>query len=512
MANIQNKVIQIYNNVQIVDEVYYQFSAMANKFAEDFKDRSPALNLSIDQSFVSKYKVADQLRKRLINPQNYTDYQDVLLPPELTTVDQFNKLIDLLEATNTPPNTFSPPIPTAQPSLLNNSRLIYPPENYPNLDPRTTGRLVILAPYKPDSFLVNSDVRNWLLNNSLLWGFLLYDNIGLYYEGLQKIKEQITNAEQIVYGTGILNTVQKYQSTPIPQSIITTSSDQVLSANAVPPPSSASNQGIQVGECTEVQRNGVKKLIHTGLEPQFANKRRTPRSITLHITAGWGDNAQRTVDYVGRCDGSKTSQTGIVTPAPSWWRFSGIHYAVDRKGVVAAGIPEDIECIHGNNWNAYGIGVEIGNFGALVQVNGEWRTKSYNNPITHPRIQGQPVDLGFLWEGERYFLEYTDVQIAALEQLLNQIMARWPDIRQGVTGQNLWRTVFGVPGGKPSPNQQVVPLGGGQLKQAGILPDGYASYGMFAHITGTDSGSDRHTDAIPTPKLVSMLKRLGYTE
>ena len=60
------------------------------------------------------------------------------------------------------------------------------------------------------------------------------------------------------------------------------------------------------------------------------------------------------------------------------------------------------------------------------------------------------------------------------------------------------KQVFGLKDGKPKNNSTV------KTQPA----KNYQQYGIFAHATG----GGNHTDIQPTPKIVAMLKRLGYTE
>jgi hypothetical protein len=234
--------------------------------------------------------------------------------------------------------------------------------------------------------------------------------------------------------------------------------------------------------CTEI-RPGVK--IHTGYEPQFNGRRnRDVRSITLHYTVGNG-NAQNTVEYVGRCSGK--------------FERGGIHYAIDLGGTVASGIPEKTYCVHGDNWNDHGIGVEIASFGAVKKLaNGTWRETAYNSKTISP---AQVIDLGFKYEGSQYFQDYTDIQITKLKQLILDIIGRYPKIKTGITGKNVWRYVFGLQNGKPKPGDSV-------RSQNASLYGGYAQYGLFSHSTGGGS----HSDSFPSPKMIKMLLSLGYVE
>jgi N-acetyl-anhydromuramyl-L-alanine amidase AmpD len=251
--------------------------------------------------------------------------------------------------------------------------------------------------------------------------------------------------------------------------------------------------------CTSVKRGNKLIWIHTGKEDQFF--KREVRSITLHFTAGYGRDAVDTVDGVGKC-GAK-------------YKRSGIHYAIDWQGKTAAGIPETIYSVHGDNWNNHGIGIEMCNLGRM-EPRPDKGNGDNGNPIFYSPAGGRfhydgqkfmgsimpPIaDLGFIWFKSRYYQEYTNPQIVALEKLIREIFTRYPKIKEAIQGKNLWSTTFRAVDGKPAP--------GSTPKIPKYPHANMKDYGIFTH--WSNSGGD-HTDSAPTPQLVAMLKRLGMTE
>ena len=230
--------------------------------------------------------------------------------------------------------------------------------------------------------------------------------------------------------------------------------------------------------------------VWTGNEPQFKS-RPTVNSIILHITDGAPTStSQETVNYVGGASKANT----LKAAGKDWWNKSGIHYAVDRSGNTASGVPELKISVHGDNWNTWGVGIEVVGAGSAINVNG-----STGNSKTFPTIKiDNVIDLGFTYNNYRYTQELTDPEIVSLEKLIKEIISRYPNIQKGITGQNLWKQVFGLKDGKPKNNSTV------KTQPA----KNYQQYGIFAHATG----GGNHTDIQPTPKIVAMLKRLGYTE
>lgn len=259
---------------------------------------------------------------------------------------------------------------------------------------------------------------------------------------------------------------------------------------------SASNDGDRINqgtsnECTVVTRGKNKIAIHTGKERQF--KKREVRSITLHITDGWGYTgcAQRTCDGVGACD--KEFNQG------------GIHYAVDWTGARVTGIPEDIRSVHGNNWNAHGIGIEIcAHFGVKSKgPAGPEQRVVYSNdavaPVGKASYGGTPnpgyCTLDYKYCGYSEFMEFTDAQITATYNLCTEILGRYPKMKAAIQGKNPYY-VWGW-------NSK--PAAGSNVKANKIE---YTEFGIFAHAASKGAS---HVDPPPTPKLIAMLKKLGMT-
>lgn len=268
--------------------------------------------------------------------------------------------------------------------------------------------------------------------------------------------------------------ITKIQSLAVADANETTYKDDTLYAKAV----------------LQSQPSVASGNVWTGNEPQFKS-RPTVNSIILHITDGNpSSTAQQTVDFVGGY--AKANQ--LKASRFDWWNQSGIHYAVDRSGNTTAGVPELKISVHGDNWNTLGVGIEVVGAGSAINVNG-----STGNSKSFPTIKiDNVIDLGFTYNNSRYTQELTDPEIESLEKLIKEIISRYPNIQKGITGQNLWKQVFGLKDGKPKNNSTVKTQPAKNYKQ----------YGIFAHATGGGT----HTDIQPTPKIVAMLKRLGYTE
>lgn len=255
-----------------------------------------------------------------------------------------------------------------------------------------------------------------------------------------------------------------------------------------------------------------------GTEPQFRDIVVT--SIILHITVG-NNTAQGTVDYVGKI-GSQDYDT------------NGIHYAVDRTGTTAAGIPEGKHAAHANEWKDYSIGIEIASYGYVVPFTLDDGTIEYatvydkrvdsdrekKRTIPADQVIQLKADDGkpWKWMGHEYFQEYTDVQIAALKTLIEGILSRHDGvkpiaingltsapIKDGIKG-SVW-SVFGMterPKSGKDYNRSTLSIP--PNKAAGKSWD---QLGIFTHTTAKTTD---HTDPIPTPKLINMLLSLGYKD
>jgi len=222
-------------------------------------------------------------------------------------------------------------------------------------------------------------------------------------------------------------------------------------------------------------KNG--KLVHTGTEPQFSEKR-TPRSIILHVTDGAPKSSpQEVVDFVGRCNGK--------------FARGGIHYAVGRDGKIVAGIPENVVSVHGDNWNEYGIGIEIVHPYTVFEQNGKYYwADGYEVPAS------EVVILNWYYGGENKFMEYSDEQLNSLKKLIREIWGRYPDIRTAYakyTPQKIYKSLWGF--------NEIPKSGQNYTKQPA---NRYNQYGIFGHATG---GGD-HGDPAPTPKLIKALTEL----
>lgn len=146
------------------------------------------------QSYLSEYDIVDELRAKLIAPSNIVDIIKLYERKPIVEVfmnhnEDYSKIKTGIYAAAK--NEFSPPIPEAYNSIGGISNLYLTPYNS-DQDPRRTARIIKLDP--PETIKTNID---WFVNNSLLYGFLLYGDINevadLIYVGDKAIKTYATN-------------------------------------------------------------------------------------------------------------------------------------------------------------------------------------------------------------------------------------------------------------------------------------------------------------------------------
>jgi len=246
-------------------------------------------------------------------------------------------------------------------------------------------------------------------------------------------------------------------------------------------PAAPAGTGGGTNGCTRLA-NG--KLVHTGNEPQFKNRQRVPRSIIFHVTDGNPNgDPQGTVDFVGRCDGK--------------FKTGGIHYAVGRNGVIASGIPENIDSVHGDNWNKYGIGIEINHPYTVFTKGGKYYwADGYEVPANQVAI------LPWSYDGNKMFMEYSPAQLNALKSLVYSIWGRYPEIKKSLANYDeplIYKALWGFP--------EIPKAGKNYVKNRWSSKySDYGAYGIFGHATGGGT----HGDPAPTPGLINLMKELIY--
>lgn len=227
MADLKDKVSQ-FGDVVIYTQANQYFTALNVKLNE-----ATGGKLEIQNSYLSKYEVVEDLRNllredfRTQKPEGASisdeDFEIVkpLLDTSISIIDivnesesNYNKLESFLNGLATDvKGAFDPPI--GEPFSAQGAT-VYPIPQTTELDPRRFGRVLQFEPFTKNQ-------KDWLINNAPLYGFVMYEDYGLYYIGFKQIQTQAQSS-------GIASIVNKFQQTPIPAGEINLSASSLANA------------------------------------------------------------------------------------------------------------------------------------------------------------------------------------------------------------------------------------------------------------------------------------------
>ena len=236
MANIKTSVVQ-QGQAIVIRELNDNFKLM---IAALQNDKTTALTL--EQGYLSAYDVVDELRKLVKDKTTTGATVDYTYPPTTTPstlpsdiaplLDSskvitdivkdgtYTKLLDFLNKLT--PADYEPPLASSFTSAEGVETFPYP--NYPAKDPRRTGMLIKPGPVDT---LKSPEILKWMVNNSILYGYVLYADNGLYYLGVDKIKTRLQKASnQQDELKKIVGTFLKSAST---LSLLSTTAEKVIS-------------------------------------------------------------------------------------------------------------------------------------------------------------------------------------------------------------------------------------------------------------------------------------------
>jgi hypothetical protein len=151
---------------------------------------------------------------------------------------------------------------------------------------------------------------------------------------------------------------------------------------------------------------------------------------------------------------------------------------------------------HANFKNSRSVGIEIVSIGGLILKDGKY---IYGKGSVYKGGSENVVDLGYTYNGYRYYEDISDVQADALTTLLKEIIQRNPEIKVNFTKsyESIYKNVFGLPG---------IPVKGNKYNT--IKPNGGTTgddSGIFIHATAKGG---THTDTFPSMKMLNVLKNL----
>lgn len=186
MANIKQMVVQ-QNQAIMLTEANDYFKYLTAGLQKD-----KGVSITVDQSYMSSYDVNNELRNFVKNKTTAPADIQSLLDSNKTIADivkenNYDKLKTYLD--NLTSADFEPPLKQDFTSAEGVMVKQFP--NHSSVDPRRTGRLVKPGPI---DILKSTEVLKWMINNSVLYGYVLYSDNGLYYIGSDAIKKQLKNA------------------------------------------------------------------------------------------------------------------------------------------------------------------------------------------------------------------------------------------------------------------------------------------------------------------------------
>ena len=233
MANVKDKVVQ-QGQAVVYTEANTNFGLMAAALKKD-----KSIEITIEQSFLSAYDMVNELR-RLTKDKTAKSQPEIkpLLDPNKAITDivkegLYEKLKTYLDALTSA--DYEPPLPS---DFVSPSKVTV--RQFPNkiaLDPRRTGRLIKLA---PADALKSVETQKWINNNSVLYGFVMYADNGLYYMGVDAIKSSIAQASN--KQEELVKIINKFAKSTVLLNQLSITAQQVLDSKLPPPPVAAAGQ------------------------------------------------------------------------------------------------------------------------------------------------------------------------------------------------------------------------------------------------------------------------------
>ena len=186
MANIKQMVVQ-QNQAIMLTEANDYFKYLSAGLQKD-----KGVSITVDQSYVSSYDINNELRNFVKNKTTAPADIQALLDSNKTIADivkenNYDKLKTYLD--NLTSADFEPPL--KQDFTSAEGIIVKQFPNHSSVDPRRTGRLIKPGPI---DILKSTEVLKWMINNSVLYGYVLYSDNGLYYIGSDAIKKKLKNA------------------------------------------------------------------------------------------------------------------------------------------------------------------------------------------------------------------------------------------------------------------------------------------------------------------------------
>ena len=219
--NIKNDIVQ-QGEALVKTDVSNNFKNLVIALQKDITEAA----ITVKQSYLSDYDVIDELRKTVVTKPTGSTLAALFDPnkpmADIVNENNFDKVKQYVLTLGN--NEFNPSLSLTFTSPTQKDVYTYP-TNLPDKDPRRTAMLVIPT---PSDTIKSTNVQKWLINNSMMYGFVLYGDSALYYLGLEEIKKQIksvTNKQE-----GLKSVVGSFLSSDTQLNLLTTTADRVLNA------------------------------------------------------------------------------------------------------------------------------------------------------------------------------------------------------------------------------------------------------------------------------------------
>jgi LAS superfamily LD-carboxypeptidase LdcB len=388
MANIKTSVVQ-QGQAIVIRELNDNFKLMAAALQND---KTTALTL--EQGYMSAYDVVDELRK-LVKDKTTTPPSDIapLLDSNKSITDivkdgTYIKLFDFLNKLTA--SNYEPPLASSFTSAEGVETYPYP--NYPAKDPRRTGMLIKPGPVDT---LKSPEILKWMVNNSVLYGYVLYADNALYYLGVDKIKTRLQKASNKQDELKkIVGTFLKSAST---LSLLSTTADKVIS-NRLPDNTNFADPGnleelpshgfllndkVTIPELVVVDGQPVQKkvaLAYLAMKEE-ANKDGVVLSVNSGFRPGFGPN-KRITSSKGNSINFTTQET-LRRDKGRWVASERAKYPSDDdfvfKAPASAFNPATAAPGSSNHGSGVAIDLNVGgrkNFSPLKTANYVWLIKN----------------------------------------------------------------------------------------------------------------------------------------
>lgn len=173
-----------YDKAVMLKAVSEDFSRLANTIYSDM-----GITITAVDSYKYEWEIVDELRKMIKSPEiresltqlsyatgslitnlitEKNSLLDLVKLPTQEAVNTYSHLKDLIQ--NVPSIEFEPPLGQDFTSMRSVNEIVYTIPNYPNLDPRRSGRIVRIGPKAS----IHATTLKYLLLNAGKYGFVFY--------------------------------------------------------------------------------------------------------------------------------------------------------------------------------------------------------------------------------------------------------------------------------------------------------------------------------------------------